>query len=41
MTLLMIAAWLGLQLPAGILLGRFLERRPALVPVRARRRRAR
>ena len=37
MTVLMIAAWLALQLPTGILLGRFLERQPLLVPVRARR----
>jgi hypothetical protein len=37
MTVLMIATWLALQLPTGILLGRFLERQPLLVPVRARR----
>jgi hypothetical protein len=37
MTVLMISAWLALQLPTGILLGRFLERQPLLVPVRARR----
>jgi len=38
MTVLMIATWLALQLPTGILLGRFLERQPLLlVPVRANR----
>jgi hypothetical protein len=37
MALLMIAAWLALQVPTGILLGRFLERQPLLVPLRARR----
>jgi hypothetical protein len=35
--LMMIATWLALQLPTGILLGRFLERQPLLVPVRANR----
>jgi hypothetical protein len=37
MTVLMIATWLALQLPAGILLGRFLERQPLLVLVRVNR----
>jgi len=37
MAVLMIATWLALQLPTGILLGRFLERQPLLVPVRANR----
>jgi len=37
MAVLMIATWLALQLPTGILLGRFLERQPLLVPIRARR----
>ena len=40
MTLLMITAWLALQLPAGIWLGRMLQRgmpQPELVPVRVRR----
>jgi hypothetical protein len=37
MAVLMIASWLALQLPTGILLGRFLERQPVLVRVRARR----
>ena len=35
MAVLMVAIWLALQLPTGILLGRFLERQPLLVPVRA------
>jgi hypothetical protein len=38
MAVLMIATWLALQLPAGILVGRFLERQSVLVPVRVRRR---
>ena len=37
MTVLVITAWLALQLPTGIALGRFLERQPAFLPVRARR----
>ena len=37
MTVLMITAWMALQLPAGILLGRLLERRPILIQVRAPR----
>jgi len=37
MAVLMITAWLALQLPTGILLGRFLERQPMLVPIRAKR----
>jgi hypothetical protein len=36
MAILMIAAWLALQLPAGIALGRLLERHPVLLPIRAR-----
>ena len=40
MTVLMITIWLGLQIPAGILLGRMLQRQiqPILVPIVARRR---
>jgi hypothetical protein len=41
MTVLTIAIWLALQFPAGILLGRMLQRevrRPVLIPVVARRR---
>ena len=44
MTVLMITTWLALQIPAGILLGRMLQRgvhQSALVPVIARRRRPR
>jgi hypothetical protein len=37
MAVLMITTWLALQLPTGILLGRFLERQPLLVPIRVRR----
>ena len=37
MTVLMVATWLALQLPTGILLGRWLEPQPLLVPVRLRR----
>jgi hypothetical protein len=37
MAVLMITIWLALQLPTGILLGRFLERQPSLVPIRVRR----
>jgi hypothetical protein len=37
MAFLMIATWLALQIPTGILVGRYLERQPVLVPVRARR----
>ena len=37
MAALMITTWLALQLPTGILLGRFLERQPLLLPVRVRR----
>jgi hypothetical protein len=33
MTVLMIAAWLTLQVPAGILLGRMLQREPIMVPL--------
>jgi hypothetical protein len=33
----MITAWLALQLPTGIALGRFLERQPVFAPARARR----
>ena len=33
MTVLMITVWLALQIPAGMLLGRMLQREPALVPV--------
>ncbi len=40
MGVLMITTWLALQLPTGILLGRFLERQPQLLQVRARRRSA-
>jgi hypothetical protein len=38
MTVLMIATWLTLQIPAGVLVGRWLQHRPALVPVAAVRR---
>lgn len=38
MTVLMITVWLALQIPAGILLGRMLQRGPALVLVRTGRR---
>ena len=37
MAVLMITTWLALQLPTGILLGRYLERQPLLVPIRVRR----
>jgi hypothetical protein len=37
MTVLMITAWLALQLPTGILIGRFFQRQPILVPARAHR----
>ena len=37
MTVVMITAWLALQLPTGIALGRFLERQPTFARVRARR----
>ena len=37
MTVLMVAAWLALQLPTGIAVGRLLQRQPLLVPIRARR----
>ena len=35
MTVLMITVWLALQIPAGSLLGRMLQRRPVLAPVAA------
>jgi hypothetical protein len=38
MTVLMIATWLTLQIPAGILLGRILQREPVLIPAAAGRR---
>lgn len=41
MTVLTITIWLALQFPAGILLGRMLQRevrRPVLIPVVVRRR---
>ncbi len=38
MSVLMITAWLALQIPAGILLGRMLQRGPALAPDAAGRR---
>jgi hypothetical protein len=44
MTVLTITFWLLLQFPAGILLGRLLQResrRPVLIPVVARRRQRR
>ena len=38
MTVVVITAWLALQLPTGIALGRFLERQqPVFAPARARR----
>ena len=37
MTVLMIATWLTLQIPAGMLVGRWLQHAPVLVPIRARR----
>lgn len=37
MTVLMIATWLMLQIPAGMLVGRWLQHAPVLVPIRARR----
>ena len=38
MTVLMITTWLALQIPTGMLIGRFFQQRqPTLVPVRARR----
>jgi hypothetical protein len=38
MTVLMITVWLALQIPAGILLGRMLQRGLVLVPAVAGRR---
>ena len=37
MAVLMITVWLALQIPTGILLGRFIQRQPVLVPIRVRR----
>jgi hypothetical protein len=37
MAVLMITTWLALQLPTGILLGRYLEGQPLLMPIRVRR----
>ncbi len=37
MAVLMIASWLALQIPTGILVGRYLERQPVFAPVRVRR----
>jgi hypothetical protein len=37
MTVLMIATWLALQLPTGMMLGRFFQRQPLLLPIRVRR----
>jgi hypothetical protein len=37
MTVLMITVWLALQIPAGTLLGRMLQRGLIFVPVAARR----
>ena len=38
MTVLMIATWLTLQIPAGMLVGRWLQQHaPVLVPIRVRR----